>query len=210
MTKRWEFNKEVARNFDYIADTSIPKYRVIIHKTVRILNGLDRDSKIIDVGCATGNTLDVLKKRGFTNIYGVDNSSDMIDEAYKKGYVHLICSSTFPVKEAPFDVVIANWTLHFIEPKKREQYIKDIYASLNPGGWFILSEKIDDDEGDYHQFKKDNFLSESEIREKSRALKGILVPKDVLWYRDILNNVGFKPGDVIDHTYCFMTFVLRK
>lgn len=210
MVEKWKFNKRVAMNFDYIADTSIPKYRVIIHKTVDIIAGLSRDSKIIDVGCATGNTLDVLKKKGFTNIYGVDSSHDMIEEAYKKGYTNLICSPTFPVKEGPFDVIIANWTLHFIEPIKRVRYIQDIYDSLNSGGMLILSEKVDEDEESYLQFKRDNFLSEKDIQEKKEALKGVLIPQTVNWYRNILKNAGFEIVSTVDHTFCFVTFLVVK
>jgi tRNA (cmo5U34)-methyltransferase len=210
MTRKWEFNKEVARDFDYIADTSIPKYRVIIHKTVRILNNLSRDSKIIDVGCATGNTLGVLKNRGFTNVWGVDSSESMLEKAKQRGYDNLYNSPIFPIELFPFDAVIANWTLHFIKPLERYEYIKDIYFSLNSNGIFILSEKTDENQEEYLKFKKSNFLTDEEIREKTESLKGILITKPISWYEDVLKDVGFKQIEIIDHTYCFVTFLARK
>ena len=42
----------------------------------------------------------------------------------------LIESEQFPAEHGPFDVVIANWVLHFID--EREQYLEDIKQSL-PG-----------------------------------------------------------------------------
>ena len=206
MTK-WEFNEEVAKNFDFIADTSIPKYRVIIHNTVRLIEDLFKEATIIDVGCATGNTLDALKNKGFTNVFGVDNSPAMIREAYKKGH-SVFSSDELPKQIAPYDVVIANWTLHFIQPDKREEYINDIYNNLKNGGVFILSEKIDEDQTEYMNFKKANFLTEKEIEEKTEALKGVLITKPIEWYENILSK--FSQVHIIDHTYCFVTFLVVK
>ena len=209
MVNKWVFDKNVAKNFDYIADTSIPKYRVIIHKTINILRNLSRDSKIIDVGCATGNTLDVLKKQGFTNIWGVDNSRAMLQETMDKGHqTHY--SSDFPVQLSPFDVVIANWTLHFIKPHDRYNYIESIYNSLNNHGIFILSEKVSGDQTEYLDFKRSNFLSEEEIKEKSEALKDVLITRPKEWYLNILTDLGFRIIKIIDETYCFATFLLVK
>ena len=209
MVNKWVFDNEVAKNFDYIADTSIPKYRVIIHKTVNILRNMSKDSKIIDVGCATGNTLDVLNRQGFTNIYGVDSSSAMINEASKKGHKNLIISDTFP-KRRSYEAVIANWTLHFIEPKKRYDYISDIYDSLNEGGIFILSEKVEGDQSEYYDFKRSNFLTDEEIQEKTESLKGVLITKPVEWYINVMEDIGFRLIKIIDRTYCFVTFLVMK
>ena len=203
----WKFDERVAANFDYIADTSIPKYRVIIHKTVNILKSVPRNSKIIDIGCATGNTLDVLKKNGFTNIWGVDNSHAMLEEAIAKGY-NTFEDDLFPIQAAPFDAVIANWTLHFIQPEKRLEYMNDIWKSLNNGGMFILSEKVDEDQTEYLNFKRSNFLTEEEIKAKTEALKGVLVTKPIKWYEDFLSR--FHSYKIIDHTYCFVTFLVIK
>ncbi len=204
---KWTFNKEVAKNFDYIADTSIPKYRVIIHKTVDIIKNLRSDSQIIDVGCATGNTLDALKKHGFTNLFGVDSSRAMWNETRDKGYKNIFDSLTLP-KGISFDVVIANWTLHFIEPEKRLEYISNIYNSMVDGGVLILSEKVNEDQTEYLKFKKSNFLTDEEIKAKEEALKGVLITRPIEWYMRALKL--FKSVEIIDHTYCFVTFLVIK
>ena len=208
--KKWEFNEEVAKQFDSIADTSIPNYRQVLTKAVEIIqrSGLE-NPKIIDVGSATGNTLHRLYDAGFRNLYGVDASEDMLSRSFDKAT--LIHSETFPKDHGPFDVIIANWVLHFI--RRREEYLKDIAASLNPDGLLIVSEKVISSElthNLYYDFKRKNGISEEEIEKKRQQLAGVLETYPLEWYFTTLRESGFNKIDIIDASYAFVTLLAQR
>lgn len=207
----WEFNEEVATNFDYIADTSIPKYRIILYKTIEIIKeNLPKDAKILEIGCANGNTMRLLKNAGFYNVLGIDNSQAMIDKCKQQEFV-VELADDFPTWTEQHDAIIANWTLHFIvERSRREQYIQEIYNNLKPGGIFILSEKVQGPETEYLDFKRANFLSEKDIAYKKDSLKGILEPWDSAEYLKLFSDIGFESTTIINETFCFSTFLIKK
>ncbi|MCS7232104.1 MAG: class I SAM-dependent methyltransferase [Elusimicrobiota bacterium] len=45
----------------------------------------DKNAKILDIGCGFGETLFLLKKAGYTNIFGIDYSSVAVDICKKIG-----------------------------------------------------------------------------------------------------------------------------
>jgi SAM-dependent methyltransferase len=206
----WVFDEQVARNFDHIARTSIPHYDQVIEKSIEIIQKTGfTDPKVIDVGSAIGTTLSRLYTAGFHNLYGVDNSHSMLDHSFR--HATLVCSPDFPQDLAPFHVVLANWVLHFISD--REQYLSSIAASLAPGGLLILSEKVVSTpmcHDLYHDFKRGNGLSESDIETKQSRLRGVLTPYPLQWYLATLPERGFESVEVIDAHYSFVTILARK
>lgn len=120
----------------------------------------------------------------------------------------LIESNQFPVEHGPFDVVIANWVLHFI--KDRVNYLHDIKRSLSPGGMLILTEKI---AGSllanelYHDFKRRNGMTEEQIEEKKQRLEGVLIAYPLEWYFEELRKAGFDKIEIINVNTVFFTFM---
>jgi hypothetical protein len=113
---QWEFDDSVAARFQNEARTNIPDYDRVINMCLSIAKKkLNESSNIIDVGSALGHTIDVFTKAGFKNICGVDNSSSMIENSMYKEKI--IQSEEFP--ENKYDMVLINWTLHFIEEKRK-------------------------------------------------------------------------------------------
>ena len=206
----WIFDDKVALDFDRIAKTSIPHYDEVIEKSISIIQKSEfTNPKIIDVGSAIGTTLKRLFDAGFHNLYGVDSSPAMIARSFEKA--NLICSDSFPVSLGPFDVVVANWVLHFIPERKR--YLASISSSLAAGGLLILSEKVISTplcHDLYHDFKRANGLSELEIETKQRQLRGVLVQYPLNWYLSTLLELGFESVDVIDAHFSFVTLLARK
>jgi trans-aconitate methyltransferase len=203
----WKFDKAVAKTFAEHVRRHIPNYEQVINQSVEICNLYKKDSKIIDVGCAIGETLTQLHTRGFTNIYGVDNSQDMLDQCPK--VATLINSNSFPIDV--FDVVLINWTLHFI--KDKEQYLKDVFANLAAGGTLVLSEKTSLDPFAikmYHNFKRSQGVSEEEIRIKEQRTKDVMFIDSADWYLTMLKNIGFSKVYIINASWCFTTFVCVK
>jgi len=207
----WEFNQNVADNFSDIAHASIPQYSSVIDKCIHVAkrSGV-LNPKIIDVGCATGATLQRFYDAGYRDLVGVDNSSAMLKKVIVPD-VTVVDSNSFPKDLGPFDIVTANWTLHFIDD--REEYIEDISDSLSSKGLFILTEKTTLSpvaQNMYKDFKRANGLSEEHIREKELQLKGVLTPYPIAWYLNLFSKLGYDSVDVISAEYGFVTFLAQR
>lgn len=212
-SQAWKFDDNVAEKFSAIAQSHIPNYDTVIDLSIEVIKQFNFDSpRIIDIGCATGETLIRLKKAGYENLVGVDNSQAMLDIAAKRiTNAKLIYNEDFPTDEEKFDVVIANWTLHFIN--KRQQYLQDIYQHLKPGGILILTDKTSFSDATktlYYNFKRRQGVSETEIKNKEISLQGVLNTATPSWYIDTLNRTGFESCDIISARYGFVTFLAQK
>lgn len=123
----------------------------------------------------------------------------------------LIQSDNFPVEHGPFDVVIANWVLHFI--KDREQYLETIKKSLRQNGILILTEKITGSalaNELYYDFKRQNGMTEEQIMEKKQRLEGVLTTYPLDWYLGKLTVLGFKQVDIINANTVFVTLLATQ
>ena len=216
--EEWKFSARIAKEFVDHARHHIQGYDRIIKKTVSIckllLTPFNHQYKIIDVGCATGETIKYLSLAGFHNLVGVDSSIDMLEEAKKNkidSISYLVHRDTFPTDLGPYNVVISNWTLHFI--KDKQSYLTDIYNSLLPGGILIVTDKTYNDGSAltlYHDFKKTQGLSEKEIHDKHASVQNVMFIDPPEWYLGALKDIGFSDISIIDADYCFTTFLAIK
>lgn len=194
----WKFDASVAARFQHEARTNIPDYDRVIDLCLRVAQTkFDKSAKIIDVGSALGHTLDVFIKAGYNNISGVECSQDMINNSLHKEKV--ILSDRLPGDK--YDMILINWTLHFIEDKKA--YLDDAISKLNAGGVLIVSDKTTQSpevETLYYDFKRSNGVSEEYIQEKKLALVGKMFTDSVDWYVNY-----FKTSEIINSRYGFVT-----
>jgi hypothetical protein len=106
---------------------------------------------------------------------------------------------------------LANWTLHFV--KDKAQYLQDIYDSLTPGGYLILSDKTTQSDivkNLYYDFKRQQGLSEEYIKEKEQKLIGVMHSVSAEWYLKQLRLTGFATSDIINSDRGFVTFLCVK
>jgi tRNA (cmo5U34)-methyltransferase len=205
----WKFDKSVAKVFPSHARSHIPHYDEVITQCIEVCSSYEKNSPIIDVGVATGETITRLHNAGFVNLFGVDNSQDMLD-ACPQNIATLVHSSRLP-QSIHFDVVLMNWTLHFIEDKM--SYLEDIYNSLNSGGVLVLSEKVSNDDITtkfYYDFKRRNGLTEQQIIDKAQSLDGVMHINSVDWYHENLRKIGFKRIYLMNAYWGFASFVAFK
>jgi SAM-dependent methyltransferase len=76
------------------------------------------ESTILDVGCATGDNLSLMRDDGFTKLSGIDVAQGMIDEAKKRLEANFSCTDLLqyqPVNR--FDLIFAQAFIHLF-PKK--------------------------------------------------------------------------------------------
>lgn len=211
MKTKFKFNKKIAKCFKQEALNNIPDYVKVISLTKDIIKELFPDKlnlTIIDIGSALGYTIDQLYKSGFYNVFGLEKSEEMRKRSKHQDRVFLGDSLN---TNHIYDVIIANWTLHFI--KDRYEFIKSIYDALSFGGLFILTDKMDSDQTTkqhYVDFKLERGMSNKQILKKSRRLEGVLETKPLSWYLETLKSIGFKDIQIVNSRLMFKTLICKK
>ena len=115
-------------------------------------------------------------------------------------------------------LVVMNFTLQFIAEGERQTLVNKIYAGMNKGGAFLLSEKIkSNNEAEenrlislHHAFKKANGYSDLEISQKRSSLEQVLLPETVEQHIDRLNKAGFSEVMVWFQCFNFVSLLAIK
>ena len=115
----------------------------LLPKEVTALRYIPQNARILDLGCGTGRTTEVLVNRGY-RVIGGDISLRMIQAAKQEGIdtpllVNDACTLSFRADE--FDVIIFSGNgIDLIYPfEKRAAALHEIKRVLRPGGLFIFS-----------------------------------------------------------------------
>lgn len=98
------------------------------------------NENVLDVGCGIGNiTMEIAAIACNGYVVGIDDSSSMIDQAWKNLSFKDLSNISFQVMSATemqfdshFDVVFSNSVLHWV--KNQEKALKSIYRCLKPEG----------------------------------------------------------------------------
>jgi tRNA (cmo5U34)-methyltransferase len=223
------FSERVVEVFDDMLDRSIPFYREVIRATASLLKtSLAPADRVVDLGCATGTTLlelaRMLPDKGL-KLIGVDNSSAMLEKARlktelfsKQDRITFIEEDITRALHPGTSAFLLNYTLQFIRPILREDFLKRLYADLRPGGLLILAEKTISQDARmnrefieiYHQFKRERGYSELEIAKKREALENVLIPFSIDENKALLQRVGFSSVATFFQWFNFTAFVAVK
>ncbi len=229
MNRDFQFDGKVADVFDDMLNRSVPCYRMVIEMLGAILEKfLGKGDLVYDLGCSTGETLVELARkleRLDLKFTGVDNSPAMLDKARHKAEMYSLSdridfrqADIIDLDYAGAGAVIMNYTLQFIRPLHRREFLAGIYKKLRPGGILILSEKVlcHDPRLNrvyidfYLDFKRRNGYSETEISRKREALENVLVPFSVRENLDLLTGAGFTSCDTFFQWFNFASLVAVK
>jgi len=145
--KKWsgEFGKEYTeRNPLTIQDmeNSYKRKYGITRRNINeeFLSNLDKDMKILEVGCNIGNQLILLKEMGFRKLYGIEISDYAFEAAKRrkesKG-ISFIKGSAFdiPFKDEFFDMVFTSGVLIHISPDDIKKAVSEIYRCSKKYIW---------------------------------------------------------------------------
>ena len=225
----FEFDSKVAGVFEDMLNRSIPGYSTVI-STIGLLTKLyaKPDTNYYDLGSSLGaaslSMRQNIRHEG-CRIIAVDNSEAMIKRSREliakdnsSVPVDLSCQDIRNVTISNASVVVLNYTLQFIIPGERIDIIRNIFAGLNPGGILILSEKVvfEDKElnerqiSRYHDFKRLNGYSDTEINRKKEALENVLIPDTPEEHFRRLADCGFRTYDIWHQFFNFISIVAEK
>jgi tRNA (cmo5U34)-methyltransferase len=225
----FQFNARVAEVFDDMLTRSVPDYARVIAMTCELLaHILHRGDRIYDLGCSTGNTLIELSRHleRFEPIYtGIDQSAAMIKKATRKAELfskadrlHFVEADITGAALQEAGAVILNYTLQFVRPLRRLEFLRKIHGALRPGGALVMSEKVITPRPmlnrvfiDIHlDFKRHQGYSEIEIAKKRESLENVLVPFSIEENRALLEKAGFATIETFYQWFNFVSWVAIK
>lgn len=101
-----------------------------------------QESKILDIGCNTGNVVGLLQNKGYENTIGLDQSSAMIEiakEKYPKSKFKLGDASKSVLFDRESFTHITLLNLSFYQFKDQRGLLENCYDWLLPGGYLIIN-----------------------------------------------------------------------
>ncbi|QWU80169.1 carboxy-S-adenosyl-L-methionine synthase CmoA [Campylobacter novaezeelandiae] len=225
LKKQFEFDKNVASVFDDMINRSVPFYKENLELCANLIAKIiSKEAIICDLGCSSANFLIFLANlRKDFKLFGVDNSPSMLDIARSKIKAYGLDVKFFEANLCEFDffksdVFVANYTLQFIRPPKRQELVNTIYKNLNENGVFIISEKILYEDAFlskniielYADYKQKQGYSKFEIAAKREALENVLIPYSENENFTMFKNAGFKKVESIFKWANFESFIAFK
>ena len=224
----FEFNEEVARVFPDMLKRSIPGYAASIQAIGTLAASLVQpNSRCYDLGCSLGAATRAMR-RNITaegcRIVAVDNAPAMVsrcrellaaDEMQGPAEVSVVQADLQEVEIARASMVVMNYTLQFIPLEDRPDMIRKIAQGTIPGGIFVLSEKVVDQDtvvedalaNLHHEFKRRNAYSDLEISRKRKALENVLIPETVSEHEQRLYAAGFSHVGTWLHYFNFVSMI---
>lgn len=188
-----KFDFNTIDNFDDHIEKSIPNYNILIDFIKSISQYFYvENTNIYDLGCSTGKFLNSLDFN--CNKIGIDNSNLLPN---KDGFYNIDLNDNFEISNSC--IVYSIFTMQFLSPSKRLQYLNNIYKGLNIGGALILCEKTYQDDGKLqeimtfsHYDYKLKYFNANEIIQKEKDLRYIMKPNSYNEIYNMLKNSGFK------------------
>ncbi|MBC8151866.1 MAG: class I SAM-dependent methyltransferase [Bacteroidetes bacterium] len=103
--------------------------------------GARRDLKLLDAGCGTGGLLWFLHRRGYTNLHGVDGSSDAValcrERALSVDLVNLTQLATYRPDAVGYDVIVCNDVFCYFNDIDLRALLGELARRAGPGGLLI-------------------------------------------------------------------------
>lgn len=229
----FRFDDSVARVFPDMLERSIPGYPASIEAIGSLAaRYVMPGTNAYDLGCSLG-AASLAMRQGIRvpdcRIVAVDNSAAMVDRCREiiarddeenpgRTPVDVLFAD---IEDTPIEnssMVVMNYTLQFLGMKARDALVNRIFSGLAPGGLFLLSEKVVDEDAHmeellvdlHHEHKRRNDYSAMEIARKRAALENVLVPETVTAHKDRLRNSGFEHSAVWLRYFNFVSIVAIK
>lgn len=165
---------------------------------------------VLDLGCGYGhNCIDFVKK-GATSVVGIDISEKMLEVANKEygdkriKYINMSMTDISQLS-LKFDVIYSSLAFHYINDF--ETLSKDMYASLNSGGYLLFSQEhplVTATFGGHQHFNKDE---DGKIVSFTFSNYGIPGKRDTFWYVDGVEKYHRRFSDIIT-SLCKAGFVI--
>lgn len=215
---KFSFNENVANVFADMISRSVPGYDLTLEMISVISQRYSQaGTHCYDIGSSLGASTLALAKgaNDDVSIVGIDNSHAMVSRANAIladspfGNIQYLEQNVQDVAFETSSVISSNFTLQFLPVEDRVELLKRIANALVPNGVFVLSEKLNFEDGThnerhidlYHDFKLGRGYSQLEVAQKRTALENVLIPETMETHKQRLLDAGFR--DVMPWFQCF-------
>lgn len=222
----FRFDESVARVFPDMLRRSIPGYAASIEAIGSLAaRYVKPGTSCYDLGCSLGAASLAMhqgNRADDVRIIAIDNSAAMVERcrAAVAGNDDIDVQLA-DVRETPIvnaSMVVMNYTLQFLDLAARDDIVRGIHSGLVPGGLFLLSEKVVDEDAHmeellvdlHHEHKRRNDYSQLEISRKRAALENVLIPETVAAHKRRLSAAGFAHTAVWLRYFNFVSIVAIK
>jgi len=212
----WEFTPEVTEVFDDHVAASVPYYdliQAIIAQTTDWL--LPNGGVYVDLGASTGTTAKMIAVRHperRIRAFLYDEVPEMLDKAREKltGYPNFVVerkvqSVIKTMDHHPSDLATAIFLLQFLAPEDRVGVLAQLRRLSKDTGALIVAEKVRPANPLWaeiandvsHDFKANHGLSDTAIRQKAKALRGVLRPSTEAQLFAMIEAAGWEHPEVL-------------
>lgn len=229
----FRFDETVASVFPDMLRRSIPGYAASIEAIGALAaRYVTPGTNCYDLGCSLGAAT-LAMRQGIRapgcKIIAIDNAQAMINRCkeliaadnaqnQRQTATDVLLGDIRETRIENASMVVMNYTLQFLGLADRNTMIDQIYKGLLPGGLFVLSEKVVDDDKHmeellvdlHHEHKRRNNYSALEISRKRAALENVLLPESVAAHRERLQHAGFSHSAVWMRYFNFVSIVAIK
>ncbi len=214
----WEFTSHVAEVFDDHVRASVPFYDAIQDLVAETTDWLvPAGGLVADLGASTGATarriIERHPNRGIRFVL-YDEQKSMLDQAAielgKLGGDHDVVLSETRIQEAPLhhsqaDLTLCLFTLQFLPLRERLDALRLARTYSADTGALIVAEKIRAIDSRWaeigmdvaHDYKARHGITDSAIRAKARALRGVLRPAPQAATMQLMTTAGWHAPEVL-------------
>jgi putative AdoMet-dependent methyltransferase len=155
----------------------------------------EQTSKVLDLGCGTGELSNLLSTNDYIEIFGCDFSEKMLDLAKKKNekvsFFKFDINDGFESINYNFDYIVTSYVMHHFDLDKKAFIIKDAFNSNKNLKKFVIGDIMFENK-EYHRKQKDTWkglYDEKELYIEVEELKNKL-EKFVVDYKKINEFAG--------------------
>lgn len=178
---------------------------------------------ILDLGCGAGNyTLKMLSKVPDLNCTLIDLSQNMLDKAFERvseattAKVETIQGDIreIDLPKNQYDIILAGAVLHHLrEDSDWEMVFQKLYDSLTPGGCFLISDLLIQDNEAVNQLTWKmyaNYLTNLGGEDYQQKVFDYIekedTPRSMSFQLDMMKKVGFSSTEILHKNACFGAF----
>jgi tRNA (cmo5U34)-methyltransferase len=214
----WAFTDDVVGEFPEHVRASVPFYDEI---TAMIAEAADwlvpQGGRVADLGAATGNTCAAIARRHperdiAFDLY--DESKAMLERADEllrelsgahRRVMHHVSIERGPILHVHADLTLCLFTLQFLRPADRVTALRLAREQSAPTGALVVAEKVQLTDPRWaeiacdasHDWKAGHGLSDTAIRAKARALRGVLVPGTQSELHAVMRAAGWHSPEIL-------------
>lgn len=222
MNKEFSFSN-YSDDFDNHIEKSIRGYNDLKKDVLDISNFcIDSNSNVVDIGCSTGSLLKEIENKNKNTKTGVIYNGIEIESSFEKYFVkeksfNWIIGDVYEQELNNCSFVYSLFTLQFLPLNKRYEIFEKIFKSLNSGGVFLFTEKVDLSSSRTNEIlqnlgiehKRKNF-NDKEILDKEINLRSLMRRVSLTDNIKLCKKVGFEKIDTFWQNHRFLGYLAIK